>query len=1143
MMFLLKIIALSLSFHILSIVLTLDNRRNNHVKSVRMKKKILLLTLLVLLLAPMLPVQAQNDDVRLSMSFCCEPLPMVFERLEKSSSYRFLFTYDDVVKYRITLSVKDAKFFDIVNRVLANTDLEYDVKGKFINITTRGSKDVNKDKGALHTVGGYVYDKATGEPVIGAQLRIVGTKVITVSDINGAFTFDYFMTEKSRVQVSYVGMKTVTLPIRQHMKIYLETETHQLGGVVVTGIFRKAKESYTGAVSTIDREQLDMYRGSNLLQTLKNVDASLNFPINNAAGSNPNVLPNLNIRGTSSIPMNVEEFNTNAEQTVNTPLIILDGFEISLTKLMDYNDEQIESINILKDAAATAIYGSRGANGVIVVVTKQPKNGRLRVTAKAGLSLEIPDLSSYDLLNAREKLQLEKQIGLYTSNYESTQILLNSYYNERLKNVIDGVDIDWLHKPVHTGVGQRYNLQLDGGAEAFRWGASIGYNGIEGAMKTSNRRTINGDITLMYSVKNFTFRNYTSFTSNKANNGRYGSFQDYVDMEPYDSPYDADGNLVPYFYDYRHSSTHIGNPLYDASLNIIDKSDYQEFINNFSVEWIPIDGLHVRGKIGVTTNRSSSDYFLPAEHSMFTDEEYTSATGLMRRGRYTYGTGRDDLISGNLTVSYSKTFADKHQVYVGADYSISEEKTDDKSFVAEGFSNSDLNFIGNARQYLQNGTPSGDKNTVRLVGVTGNANYTYDNRYYVDLSYRVDGSSKFGSDKRFAPFWSVGTGWNIQNEKFMKKQHFFSRLRLKASYGITGSQDFTTQDVYSTYKYDSGNYYLGWSSAQLAGLGNEELTWQKTKELNLGAEIGILDHRATLEFNYYTKKTTNLLSAMDLPLSSGFSSYTANVGEMKNTGFEASATAYIIRDYERHFNWMIGGQLVYNKNKIERLSDAIKRQNEAYMAQSVEVSNLLFEGKPLNAIYAVRSAGIDPSTGEEVFYDRDGNLTNTWRASDKVYLGSSEPLWRGNFRTMVMWHNFTFNASFGYHWGGKLYNSTLRDRVEVTRQTIGSQNVDSRVLSERWAQPGDNTFFRNFNDNYTPHATSRYVFDDRVLQLQSISLQYRWNSDWLHKVTHLESAVFAINASDLFYWSSVKYERGTSYPYARNVQGTVTLTF
>ena len=1108
-----------------------------------MKQKFAKWLLVTFLLVGALPLWAQNG-VRLSMTFRNELLPAALLRLEQSSSYKFLFTYEDVSSYRVSGTVKDASFFQIVDFLLRDKPLHYTVNGKFVNIV-KGRKDADKaESGKMQTVGGYVYDAKTKEPVIGAQVKVLGSNVVTVTDINGAFSFDYYLTGGQQLQVSYMGMQTKTVPLKKQMTIALEEDTKTLKDVVVTGIFRKAKESYTGAVTTVGKEKLELYRGSNLLQTLKNVDASLNFPINNAAGSNPNVLPNLNIRGSSTLPMNVEEFNENAAQTVNTPLIILDGFEITLTKLMDYNDDQIESINILKDAAATAIYGSRGANGVIVVVTKQPKEGKLRVTAKAGLSLEIPDLSTYHLLNASQKLQLEKAVGLYDPYFLDDKIRYASYYNERLQNVLNGVDIDWLHKPVRTGVGQNYNVRLDGGASAFRWAASLGYNDVQGAMKGSNRKNVNGDITLMYSVNNLIFRNYTSITSNHAKESKYGSFQDYVNMEPYDNPYDANGNLVKTFYDYAHSSSLIGNPLYDASLNTINKSEYFTFINNFSVEWQILEGLRLRAKLGVTTTRNSSDYFLPAEHSYFTSTEYQTASGQLRKGMYTYGTGNDNLLSADVTASYTRTFAEKHQLYVGVDYSISQENAYAYSFTAEGFSNADLSLISNASQYKLNSTPTGDRTTTRLVGLTGNANYTYDNRYYIDLSYRVDGSSKFGSDKRFAPFWSAGIGWNIHREHFMKNQHIFSNLRLKASYGVTGTQDFTTENAYTTYQYSNGNRYLTWAAATMMGLGNAALTWQKTKEVNVGTEIGVLDNRIMAEFNYYNKTTSNLLSAMDLPLSSGFSSYTANVGKMRNQGFEASLNAYIIRDSEKQFNWMVGGQMVYNTNKIIKLSDAIKNQNEQYLAQDVDVSNLFYEGRPLNAIYAVRSAGIDPSTGQEVFYDRSGNLTSTWSASDKVYLGPSQALYRGNFRTMVMWRGFTFNVSFGYHWGGKQYNSTLRDRVEVSRTTIGRQNVDERVLSARWMKPGDVTFFRNFNDaDATIHATSRYVFDDRVLELQSMSLQYRWNNEWLRHNTGLESLVFAVNASDLFYWSSVRYERGTSYPYARNVQGTITLTF
>lgn len=1082
-----------------------------------------------------------QDGVKLSMKFENEQLVEVINKLEKHSGYKFLYDYQDISKYQIEGSISNAPISEVVKYVLRGTSLKYEVNGNFVCII--GDNQLDNGSSSMKNIGGYVTDKETGEPIIGARVKVVGTDIIAITDLNGAFSFNHYLG-KNKLQVTYLGMETVTVPLKLFMNITMSSGSEDLGEVVVTGIFRKAKESYTGAVATIDKEKLQTFRGTNLLQTLKNIDASINLPVNNLTGSNPNVLPNLNIRGSASLPMSIEEFNQNVQQTINAPLIIMDGFEISLTKLMDYNDEQIESINILKDASATAIYGSRGANGVIVIVTKTPQVGRLRVTAKAGLSLELPDLNSYSLLNATQKLQLEKQVGLYTSlTNPMRQVRLDDYYNTRLKTVLDGTDTDWMAKPLRNGVGMRYSLQLDGGSNEFKWGASLGYNNIQGVMIGSSRKTYTGDVTLMYSVKNLIFRNYISIASNNANESKYGSFQKYVDMQPYNAPYDKNGTLVKDFPDLEYSNTRIGNPLYDASLNMFNKSDYFDFIENFSVEWVINEQLRARAKVGYSTNRSTSHYFLPAEHSTFNSSYYNTEAGFLRKGSYSYGNGRTSLLSADATVSYSNTFAKKHSVYVGANYSISESNTESYAFKAEGFNNEDLSFLGNALQYAQGGTPLGSKSVSRLIGITANGTYTYDNRYYLDLSWRMDGSSLLGSDNRFAPFWSTGIGWNVHNEKWFKNHKILNTLRLRLSYGLMGSQNFTSESAYTTYKYRPGNRYFNWTAAELMGLGNSDLTWQKTKQFNLGIEFGFLQNRITGQIDFYTKNTNNLLSSMELPHSTGFDSYMENIGAMKNNGFELSLNGYIIRDYDRKINWSVGGQLVYNWNEITKLSDAIMEQNKKYMEQNVDISSLFYVGRPMSAIYAVQSAGIDPSTGMEVFLDKNGNVTRKFNATDKVYLGPSQPLYRGNINSMFMYKGFTLNVSFGYHWGGKIYNSTLRDRVEVSTNTIATTNVDSRVFLNRWAFPGDHTFFRNFDDNVTTHATSRYVMDDNVLELQSVSMQYRWNSAWLKRNTKIESIVFGINANSLLYWSSVKYERGTEYPFSRNIQATATLNF
>jgi TonB-linked SusC/RagA family outer membrane protein len=1113
----------------------MEKKKKNRVSKTR------LLVVFFLLFLPMLacPAVTQSNSMRVSLEMKSVSLKDFFEAVKRQTGLNFIYNADQARTTRITVSSKNEPVDEVFNRVINGNGYSYRIAGNIVTVVEQQAR-----KSTRLLIGNVKDDE--GQPLPGVNVFIKGTQYHALTDNDGNYAIRIPSTACT-VTFSYVGMNTMNQRIPQggDMKMNIKmTSSNQIGEVVVTGIFKKAKESYTGAASTVTSKDLQMYKGSNMLQTLKNADVSINMAVNNSLGSNPNNLPQLNIRGTSSLPLNVKDVNNNVTNTTNTPLIIMDGFEISLTKLMDYNDEEIESINILKDAAATAIYGSRGSNGVIVVITKTPEAGRLKVNAEIGANFQVPDISSYHLLNAAQKLELERSIGLYTADdYPSSTIEYQAMYNKRLKAVLAGTDTDWLSKPLHNGVGGIYKLRLEGGSHEFRWSASAGFNDIEGAMKGSSRKNFNGSITLMYNLKNLIFKNYTSVGVNRSKESKYGSFSDYVNQEPYNQPYDSDGNIVRYFDGFYPNSNRVQNPLYDATLNSFDKTGYTELLNSFSVEWRILNELTMRGQFSISSNHNTSDYFLPAEHSFFNSSTYTSTDdGFFRKGMYTYGTGDTSNYDGSLTLSYNKIFNKKHSVYAGVNYELAETNGKSYSFVAEGFSSEDISFLGNALQYYKDGKPTGTKTLTRRMSLTGNVNYTYDNRYYVDLSYRVDGSSAFGSDKKYAPFWSAGIGWNMHREKFLENNKVISLLRLKASYGETGSMNVSATGAKTTYEYSTDNKYMVWNGANLLGLGNTNLTWQKTKETNLGLEFGLFNGRVKGTFDWYKKKTSNLLSYMDLPLSMGFSSYLANVGEVENKGFETSLNVYIIRNTKKNLFWTIGGQLTYNKNRITKLSDAIKAQNDAYLKEDVEVSNLFYEGRPQNGIYAVQSLGIDPSTGNEIYLGRDGNVTNTWKASDKVYLGQSDPAYRGIANSMLQWKGFTLNLAFSYYWGGKRYNSTLLNRVEVTSTQISQKNVDERVLTARWSKPGDIVFFKRISEQ-TTRASSRFVMDDNVLELQSVSLEYKWMNPWLQKWAHIQTLTFGLNMSDLWHTGSIKMERGTSYPYARSIQGSLKFLF
>ena len=1078
-----------------------------------------------------------SQEMKLSFSLKNATLKDVINEIKRVSVYDFVYSDPQLKSFRQRdVAFKDATIRQVLDDCLKDTELEYTINGNTIVLKLKSTKI---DDESLKYVSGVVTD-ASGNPLPGATLLIKGTTTGMATNANGEYKIGVPKNGECTLIFSFMGMKTQYVKVGNKTKIdvKMEEDSETLDDVVVTGIFTKAKESYTGAVTSVSAKELKMYKGQNLLATLRNIDPSINVVMDNALGSNPNVVPEINIRGNSSLPMSVEELNQQASKQLNAPLVIMDGFEISLQKLMDFNDEEIESINILKDASATAIYGSRGANGVIVVTTKAPQGGKLRIYAQGGINIEIPDLSSYDMLNARDKLELERIVGLYDDEEDVTNDRkLKELYNTLYSDVLRGVDTYWLSEPVRTGIGQKYNLRLEGGGDAFRWGANLSYNTIQGAMKASERNTFSGSVTLSYTLKNVIFKNQTIIDINKGVESKYGTFSDYVNMNPYYRTKDENGQYIK---TYKEKGLNIPNPLYDANLNTINEKKYTTITNNFSIEWNIANALKLRAQLGLQKQTNTSDYYLPADHTEF--DTYNGSDSYFRKGKYVYGTGEDMNIDGNATLSYSKVFAEKHQVYAGFDYSISQRKNHFYEFTVEGFSDEKLDFLSNALQYEKNGVPKGTEELSRRIGFTGNVNYIYDNRYFADFSYRVDGSSLFGTKNKFAPFWSAGIGWNVHNESFLRDHRVVNTLRVRGSYGETGSQQFSSYQALSTFNYYTGKRYIIWNGAELMGLGNEKLKWQVTKQINGGVEVGLFDNRVSASFDIYNKKTSNLLSQMDLPLANGFSSFVDNVGEVKNVGYEVMLSGYLMRNTQQEIMWSVTTKLAYNKDEITKLSAAIKRQTELYKAQDVDVNQLLYEGYSKNSIWAVPSLGIDPSTGAEIFLDKNGNITEKWNPSDKRYFGVSEPKYRGNLSSLFSWKDLSVNLSFAFQWGGQQYNETLLSKVEVTDATINKNNVDKRVYKNRWQKAGDIKEFKGYGSSKT-RSSSRFVMDDKVFQFQSASVQYRWHSDYLLKKWSIETINIGANMSDIFYISSIKRERGTSYPFARRVALTLSLMF
>ena len=431
------------------------------------------LFLLFFIFTTQISQSAFSQEKKITFSLKNASLKEIISEIRKTSDYDFVYRDVKLESFaRRDVSFKDATVEQILTDCLKGTDLAYEINGRTIIIRKQA---VNQEKGKSKVITGKVTDEQ-GNALPGVTVMIKGTSLGTATGADGEYRLEIPGGGEQVLVFSFIGMKTqeITVGARTQLDVKLVEDSETLEDVVVTGIFTKSKESYTGAVTAVSAKELKMYKGQNLLATLRNIDPSINVVMDNALGSNPNVIPEINIRGNSSLPMSVDELNQQASKQLNAPLVIMDGFEITLQKLMDFNDEEIESINILKDASATAIYGSRGANGVIVVTTKAPQAGKLKIYVQGGMNIEMPDLSSYDLLNARDKLELERIVGLYDDEDDVVNDrALKEKYGQLYSEVLKGVNTHWLSQPIQTGIGQKYNLRLEGGNESFRWGTNI----------------------------------------------------------------------------------------------------------------------------------------------------------------------------------------------------------------------------------------------------------------------------------------------------------------------------------------------------------------------------------------------------------------------------------------------------------------------------------------------------------------------------------------------------------------------------------------------------------------------------------------------------------------------------------------------
>jgi TonB-linked SusC/RagA family outer membrane protein len=1067
-----------------------------------------------------------------------QPLSKIFKEIESQTKLTFFFSNNcvDVTK-TASINAQD-ETLDVVLNTLLGSNYSYVLKDSYIVVNENKAQQQQQPQRSVRKKVEGAVTNIKGEPVIGVNILLKGTRFGTYSDQYGRFTLEFPESPDMVILFSCIGMNRVEIKYtgQETLKVIMEEALASINDVVVVGYFEANKKTYTGSATTITAEDIAKINSGNILQTIQVLDPSFRIIENVDQGSNPNALPEIELRGSGSLPGLKSEF----QYSPNMPTFILDGFEVSAQKIFDLDPSRVLSITLLKDAAATAIYGSRAANGIVVVETKTPSRGRIQINYKGDFKTSSADLTGYDLLNASEKLDYELLAGVYPGSNRVSDMERNmDEYYQKMRLVAMGYNTDWLVQPIDPfSIAHKHSLQVEEGGENFRYNLNMFYDKDNGVMKESSRDRLGIGVYFQYRYKNLLFMNNLTYNNVVAKNSPYGSFSEYAKVNPYLPYKDINGNIVKFF-----EYVNTPNPLYNANIGVIDQEAYDEIINNFKLEWRIADGIKLKNTVAFSKKVSNNKLFYPADHTSFRDF-YNSQIGSEKdkAGIYRNEYGEGVSFNANSVFSYFKEIKD-HYVTFNGGVEIITQRGDLNVFQTRGFPNSLLAYpsFGTSYDMVSTGSggikPGGSEDILRSAGFFGTLNYSWKNKYFVDFSGRADGSSKFGANNRWAKLWSAGVGWNIHYEDFLKDSKVITMLRLRASTGFTGSQNYNPNQSLTMFDYIRNYYYQrNYAGAQLTAMGNENLKWQRTRKNNIGMDLELFSKRFTATFDYYIDDSKDALTQVTLPPSLGFSSYTENLGQVRNSGYEIKLNIGIVSNNSKGMYWSIFGSAAHNKNTLLKISnslDAWNTQQDAIVSSKPKVR--FIEGQDMKSIWVVPSMGIDPATGSEVFRKLNGEYTTTWSAADQIVGGTMTPDLFGNLGTQFIYKQWQLNLYLLYSLGGETYNQTLVDRVENADPKF---NVDRRVFEGRWKVPGDISRFKNITDLSITKPTSRFIENDNYIRLNSINVSYEFEKKRLERLK-LQRLKIIFYANEVFNISTVKQERGLSYPFARSF----TLTF
>lgn len=1068
-------------------------------------------------------------------------LQVAFNEIKQKMGYTFVYN-DQVVKNvgKVSVNVTSSDIKYILAKCLEGTSLDFYIEDNIVVIKSKAEQARETERKPV-TVKGKVVDEKK-QPLPGVTVLLKGTTLGVTTGGEGDFSIVITDTTKAELVFSFIGMVSQTIPYKSIPKgewtIVLKDDVQEMDEVVVTGIYSRKKESFTGSSTTYTAKELKTIGNQNVLQSLKTMDPSFAIVENNQFGSDPNRLPDINVRGKTSVIGLTQEY----EVDPNQPLFILDGFETTLKTISDLSMDCVQSITVLKDAAATAIYGSKAANGVVVVETKAPAPGTLRLTYNGNLNLSFADLSDYNLMNSKEKLEFERLAGYYgdlDANGEIESEYYQRLYYQRLAEVKRGVDTYWMSEPLRFATSHSHNLFAEGGDDRMRYGLGFSYNKTQGVMKGSDRDVINGNVQLLYRYKSLSFKNYLNLDYSMSSREKV-AFSKFSQANPYHRKKNEDGVVEQVLEIYTdsdaNSPTYLQelknyNPLYDMTLGSSDETSSFGFTNNFEIDWQVFDGLRAKGRFSISKSTDRGEVFKSPNASDYAETASTE--------RGSYRETRDENLSydGDLNVTYAKLFNEVHMVNAVGGIRLASSKSQSSGYESIGFIDDRYSNPSFSSGYPTGGKPSYFTSEKRSASYYLNAGYAYDDRYLLDVNLRSDGSSVFGLSQQFTTTWAIGLAWNVHKEDFFQNQNWLNFLKLRFSIGNPGNQNFDAYISMNVYKYATGYPNPFGVSAIVSTWGNNDLDWQKTIDQNYGIDLAFLNNRLKVTVDYFYKNTDPLLVYVQTPTSTGTSTVPMNLGKQVSQGLTATLNYMILQQENMSWNFNFNARhITYEYRNIGTALDKFNQENRS--------SNLVryYDGGSPSDLWAVRSAGIDPASGREIFIKKDGTQTFEHDYADEVVVGNSDPKVEGVIGTSFYYKGFSASVNLRYRLGGQIFMSTLYDKVENISENALQYNQDKRALYDRWQKPGDVSKYKSISLTDATPMSSRFIADENTLSGESISFGYETQAKWLHRIG-ASSMTIRGYMNDIFRISTVKNERGLDYPFARTVAFSLGLTF